>query len=79
MSALSTAVARPPSQQRMVSPPSAAGVESGMCEQCHGQGWYMDGPTEDPQQRQCEACCGTGSVEQAKPQPNAELSDSRPL
>jgi len=49
---------------------SAAGVESGMCEQCHGQGWYMDGPTEDPQQRQCEACYGTGSVEQAKPQPN---------
>ena len=57
---------------------SAAGVESGMCEQCHGQGWYMDGPTEDPQQRQCEACYGTGSVEQAKPQPNDQAHLSAP-
>jgi hypothetical protein len=54
---------------------SAAGVESGMCEQCHGQGWYMDGPTDDPQQRQCEACYGTGIVEQAKPQPNNVLNN----
>ena len=34
--------------------------EEEVCDTCNGQGWYMDGPTDDPQQRQCDACQGTG-------------------
>lgn len=40
-----------------------------MCEQCCGRGWYLDGPTDGPQQIQCEACYGTGRVGKEKPQP----------
>ncbi len=55
---------------------SDAGVESGdntvTCERCGGQGWYpaFDGHGNEIHQEQCEACYGTGRVEQAKPQPN---------
>ncbi len=60
---------------------SAAGVESGdntvTCERCGGQGWYpaFDGHGNETHQEQCEACYGTGRVEKAKPQPNAEVSE----
>ncbi len=37
----------------------------------------MNGPTEDPYQQQCELCYGTGWLEKAKPQHNAEVSDRR--
>ncbi len=32
------------------------------CHICGGQGWYFDGPTDSPQQRQCESCNGAGSI-----------------
>ena len=55
---------------------SVADQESGMlCEQCGGQGWYMDGPPEDPQQRQCENCYGTGRTEERQPPQNIPVRD----
>lgn len=32
------------------------------CPQCHGRGWYADGPTAKPEQVQCFACHGSGSA-----------------
>ncbi len=32
------------------------------CPDCGGQGWYMDGPTEDPERCPCSRCSGTGEV-----------------
>lgn len=37
------------------------------CKDCGGQGWYIDGPTEDPQQVQCRACNGSGRIERDIP------------
>jgi len=37
-----------------------------VCGQCNGQGWYAEGSTDKPQQRQCELCYGTGFT---NPQP----------
>ena len=45
----------------------ANGSESEMCPNCGGQGWYMNGPTEDPYQQECDLCYGTGSVERIAP------------
>lgn len=30
------------------------------CGQCSGNGWYMFGHTDAPEQRQCDECCGVG-------------------
>jgi hypothetical protein len=30
------------------------------CDDCAGQGWYADGPTDSPEQVQCARCSGTG-------------------
>lgn len=32
------------------------------CPQCHGRGWYADGPTDKPEQIQCADCYGTGDI-----------------
>lgn len=36
------------------------GESDDACESCGGQGWYADGPTDNPQQVQCKDCNGTG-------------------
>ena len=32
------------------------------CPTCAGQGWYADGPTDSPGQKQCDSCQGTGKI-----------------
>ena len=32
------------------------------CPTCNGQGWYPDGPTDKPEQKQCDSCQGPGKV-----------------
>jgi hypothetical protein len=31
-----------------------------VCDTCNGQGWYATGETNKPEQKQCDACQGTG-------------------
>lgn len=50
---------------------SAAEVESEVCPECDGQGWWgCHNQISQHIQIQCETCYGTGRVEKAKPQPN---------
>lgn len=42
--------------------PDAKNESQELCRQCGGDGWYVDGPTEHPQQRQCDACQGDGKI-----------------
>lgn len=57
---------------------SAAGVESEVCECCEGVGSISYNPNLNPNafpasaSAVCMHCNGTGSVEQAKPQPNVK-------
>lgn len=32
------------------------------CNQCGGEGWYILGEENNPEQVQCEYCCGEGKV-----------------
>ena len=56
---------------------SAAGVESEACSSCEGNGSISYNPNLNPNafpataSAKCTHCGGTGSVEKAKPQPNA--------
>jgi DnaJ-class molecular chaperone len=60
---------------------SAAEVESEVCSSCEGYGSISYNPNLNPNafpattSAKCTHCGGTGRVEQAKPQPNAEVSD----
>jgi DnaJ-class molecular chaperone len=56
----------------------ASSVESEMCPNCGGQGWYMNGPTEDPYQQECDLCYGTGSVERIAPTVSSQLPRPEP-
>jgi len=59
---------------------SAAEVESEVCSSCEGYGSISYNPNLNPNafpataSAKCTHCGGTGSVEKAKPQPNAEVS-----
>ena len=59
-----------------VSTGSVAGPES-ECSECGGQGWYARWSKGggSPEQIQCEACYGTGRVEERQPPQNKPSGD----
>ena len=44
-------------------------AEGNCCPTCGGKGYYMDGPTDHPEQIQCGDCYGTGTIAKAEAQP----------